>query len=159
MRIRVEPKEFFMYTVYLAFKAEDPEPEDEAVKAYLNEHEIEPKRQGKSTVEGQEFEVMNFGGCYLGKHLKVIEDMQQRAVEQEILGAEIERTLSEAQDPSTQKAADDTPEPRRREIVARLVEEFHQDSVFSTDEDGQLKVNLEASVVQRKFLEMAGKGA
>ena len=41
--------------------------------AYLAQHELEPKRQGKSTVEDQEFDVMNFGGCYLGKHLKVIE--------------------------------------------------------------------------------------
>ena len=155
MRIRVEPKELFMYTVYLAFKADDPEPEDEAVRAYLAQHELEPKRQGKSTVEDQEFDVMNFGGCYLGKHLKVIEGMQQKAVEQEVLRAEIERTLREAEDPSTRRAADDATEPSSREIIASLVEEFYQDTVFSTSEDGLLEVNVEAALVQRKFLELA----
>ena len=35
-------------------------------------------------MEDQEFDVMIFGGCYLGKHLKVVEDMQRKAVEQEV---------------------------------------------------------------------------
>ena len=158
MRIRVEPKEFFMYTVYLVFKAEDPEPEDEAVKTYLAEHELEPKRQGKSTVEDQEFDVMIFGGCYLGKHLKVVEDMQRKAVEQEVLSAEIERTLREAEDPATRRAADDTPETLWKELIATLVEEFNQGSAFRSDEEGRLKVTLESGLVQQKFIEMAGKG-
>ena len=69
MRIKIEPKEFFMYAVFLAFSTEHPDPEDEAIKAYLNAHELIPKARGTDTFEDQEFEVMYFGGCYLGTYV------------------------------------------------------------------------------------------
>jgi hypothetical protein len=40
MRIKIEPKAFFMYAVFLAFSKEHPHPEDEAIKAYLDAHEL-----------------------------------------------------------------------------------------------------------------------
>src|SRR5229473_1874002 len=80
MRIKIEPKEFFMYAVFLAFSKERPAPEDEAIKAYLDAHELIPKAQGTDRFEDQEFAVMYFGGCYLGKHLEVIRDMQRQAL-------------------------------------------------------------------------------
>jgi hypothetical protein len=40
--IKIEPKEFFMYVVFLAFSKEHPDPEDEAIKAYLDAHELIP---------------------------------------------------------------------------------------------------------------------
>ena len=58
MRIKIEPKEFFMYAVFLAFSKEHPHPEDEAIKAYLDAHELIPKAQGTDTFEDQEFAVM-----------------------------------------------------------------------------------------------------
>ena len=67
MRIRVEPKEFFMYSVFLSFNVENPDSEDEAVRSYLDEHDLEPKMRGTDTLEGQDFEVQYFGGCYLGE--------------------------------------------------------------------------------------------
>ena len=81
MRIKVEPKDFFMYSVFLAFQKDEAEAEDEAVKAYIEEHELIPKMQGTDTVDGEELDVMYFGGCYLGRHLGAIEDMQRTAVE------------------------------------------------------------------------------
>ena len=50
MRIKIEPKEFFMYSVFLAFSKERPDPEDNAIKAYLDEHELIPKVQGTDHV-------------------------------------------------------------------------------------------------------------
>jgi len=61
-----------MYSVFLAFSKEQPAPEDEAIKAYLDAHELIPKAQGTDKFEDQEFDVLYFGGCYLGKHLQVI---------------------------------------------------------------------------------------
>ena len=69
MRIKIEPKAFFMSAVFLAFSKERPAPEDEAIKAYLDAHELIPKAQGTDRFEDQECDVMYFGGCYLGKHL------------------------------------------------------------------------------------------
>ena len=43
MRIKIEPKEFFMSAVFLAFSTEHPDPEDEAIKAYLDAHALIPK--------------------------------------------------------------------------------------------------------------------
>ncbi len=155
MRIRVEPKEFFMYSVFLAFNPDQPDAEDKAVKAYLAEHELEPKVQGKDTLDDKEFDVMYFGGCYLGKHLNVIGDMQRKAVEREMLASEIERILKEeATDPAVRSAAENTPE--LKQVIAGLVQEFHNESSFAPDGEEYLKVTLEPAVVQQKFMEMVG---
>ena len=159
MRVRVEPKEFFMYSVFLAFRQQRPDPEDEAVKAYLTHHELIPKMTGTDTLDDQEYEVMYFGGCYLGKHLQVIGEMQQKSVREEMLAVEIERALNEPADRTASRAVDNTPEHRMKKIIARLVDEFHQDSSFEADEEGYLKVTLEPAVIQRKFDEMAGGAA
>jgi hypothetical protein len=81
MRIKIAPKAFFMYAVFLAFSTEQPDLEDDAIKAYLDAHELIPKVQGTDQIDGQACEVLYFGGCYLGNHLQVLEDMQRQAVE------------------------------------------------------------------------------
>jgi hypothetical protein len=44
MRIKIEPKAFFMSAVFLAFSKERPAPEDEAIKAYLRVSKNAPSR-------------------------------------------------------------------------------------------------------------------
>ena len=157
MRIRVEPKEFFMYSVFLAFNPDQPDAEDKAVKAYLAEHELEPKVQGKDTLDDKEFDVMYFGGCYLGKHLNVIGDMQRKAVEREMLALEIERILKEeTTDPAIRMVAENTPEPELKQVIAGLVQEFHHESSFAPDGEEYLKVTLEPALIQQKFMDMVG---
>jgi hypothetical protein len=156
MRIKIEPKEFFMYSVFLAFSKEHPDPEDEAIKAYLDAHELIPKAQGTDRFEDQEFDVMYFGGCYLGKHLEVISDMQRQAVEHELLTVEIERILQETTAPETRRVADQIPALQMQALIANLVQEFHQDTSFGANEEGYLKVTLELAVIQQRFLELVG---
>ena len=147
-----------MYAVFLAFSKEQPDPEDEAIKAYLDAHELIPKAQGTDRFEDQDFEVMYFGGCYLGKHLDVISDMQREAVEHEMLIAEIQRLLQETTAPETRRAADQTPAPQMQALIANLAQEFHQDSSFGANEEGFLKVTLEPEVIRQRFLELVGQG-
>jgi hypothetical protein len=154
MRIKIEPKAFFMYSVFLAFRKEQPDPEDDAIKAYLNEHELIPKVQGTDQIDGQSFEVLYFGGCYLGNHLQIIEDMQRRAVEHDLLRVEIERVLREATTPGRHGVAEKTPEPELQALIVALVQTFHQDASFEADEQGYLKVSLDPAVIQQKFLEL-----
>jgi hypothetical protein len=156
MRLKIEPKEFFMYAVFLAFSKEHPDPEDEAIKAYLDAHELIPKAQGTDRFEDQEFDVMYFGGCYLGKHLEVISDMQRQAVEHQLLTVEIERILQETTAPETRRVADKTPEPQMKAFIAHLVQEFHQDASFGANEAGYLRVTLEPAVIEQRFLELVG---
>ena len=158
MRIKIEPKEFFMYSVFLAFSKKQPDPEDEAIKAYLDTHELIPKAQGTDKFEDQEFAVMYFGGCYLGKHLQVISDMQRKAVEHELLTVEIERILQETTAPETRRVADRISAPQMQALIANLVQEFHQDTSFGANEEGYLKVTLEPAVIQQRFLELVGNG-
>jgi hypothetical protein len=156
MRIKIEPKEFFMYSVFLAFRQEQPDPEDDAIKTYLDTHELIPKAQGTDQIDGQAFEVLYFGGCYLGNHLQVIEDLQRQAVEQELLRVAIEQVLQETTELGTRKVADQTPEPQLKALITTLVQAFHQDASFGANEEGYLKVTLEPAVIQQKFLELAG---
>src|SRR6266853_3794889 len=158
MRIKIEPKQFFMYAVFLAFSKERPALEDEAIKAYLDAHELIPKAQGTDRFEDQEFDVMYFGGCYLGKHLDVIRDMQRQAVEHELLTVAIERILQETPAPETRRVGDQTPVPQMQALIANLAQEFHQDTSFGANEAGYLKVTLEPVVIEQRFLELVGKG-
>jgi hypothetical protein len=158
MRIKIEPKEFFMYSVFLAFSKEHPDPEDAAIKAYLDAHELIPKAQGTDKVADQECDVMYFGGCYLGKHLEVIRDMQRQAVEHQLLTVDIERILQETTVPATRRVADQTPEPQMKALIATLVQECHQDASFGANEAGYLKVILEPAVIEQRFLELVGCG-
>jgi hypothetical protein len=156
MRLKIEPKEFFMYAVFLAFSKERPAPEDEAIKAYLDAHELIPKAQGTDRFEDQAFEVMYFGGCYLGTHLDVIRDMQRQAVEHELLTIAIERILQETTAPETRRVADQIPAPQMQGLIANLVQEFHQDTSFGANEAGYLRVTLEPTVIEQRFLELVG---
>jgi hypothetical protein len=154
MRIKIEPKEFFMYSVFLAFCKEQPDPEDDAIKAYLDEHELIPKIQGTDQIDGEAFEVLYFGGCYLGNHLQIIEDMQRQAVEHDLLRAEIENVLQGATAPGMHRVAEKTPEPELQALIATLTQAFHQDASFEADEQGYLKVSLDPTVIQQRFLEL-----
>src|SRR5437660_3304539 len=138
MLIKIEPKEFFMYAVFLAFHKEHPHPEDDAIKAYLDAHELIPKAQGTDTLEDQECDVLYFGGCYLGKHLDVIRDMQRQAVEHQLLTVEIARILQVTTAPETRRVADNAPDLRMQALIATLAQEFHQDTSFGANDEGYL---------------------
>ncbi len=158
MIIRVEPKEFFMHTVYLIFNQERAEPEDQEVKQYLAERALEPKREFQTTYEERDCRVWQFGGCYLGKHLDMIADIQKKYIEAEMLAYEIPRLLKEGSDSEVQQVAGELPEARLQELVGILVKEFHQASSFRADEEGHVKVTLEAVVVQKRFKELLSCG-
>src|SRR5215471_20477973 len=118
MRIKIAPKEFFMHAVFLAFSTEHPAPEDDAIKAYLATHELIPKAQGTDRFDDQDFEVMYFGGCYLGTHLDVISAMQRQAVEHQLLTVDIERILQATTAPETRRMADQLPTPQMQGLIA-----------------------------------------
>ena len=142
MNIKVEPTDFFMYSVKLIYDLESPDSEDQQIRDYLIEHELEPKYQGTGDYESRHSEIMYFGGCYLGKHLQRIGEIQRHAVEGEILAEEIERHL---------KSAIDSPLPvagkGREGTVAHLVQEFRKDSSFQTNENGELCISLDENEV------------
>ncbi len=143
MFIRLEPADFFMYRVIMIFDLESPDAEDQQVRDYLTEHELEPKYQRVGEHEERQCELMQFGGCYLGRHLDSIGKLQRTQVEIELVTEQIEAHLS-----------DDTAgdlglnEERRKSTVAELVSAFHEDSAFSTAENGELVATLDGASVR-----------
>jgi hypothetical protein len=131
-----------MYRVNLIFDTENPDSEDQEVRDYLVQHELEPKYQGAKEYEGRQCEMMLFGGCYLGRHLNHIGEIQRHAVEIEILTAKIEAHLS-----SDNNELFSVAEEGRQEAVAQLVQEFHQESTFQTNENGEVYVALDESAL------------
>ena len=153
MFIKVEPAEFFMYRVILVFDLESPNSEDPDVRDYMNEWELEPKYQWEGDFEGSNSEIMQFGGCYLGRHLGKISEIQRNHVEQEIITAEIGLALDDEGDPVA------IPDGKRDEMLAQLVQSFHQPEVFQPNDEGLLEAVLDGTAVRqaaRELLAAAG---
>ncbi len=159
MIIRVEPKDFFMSTVFLIFIRDQPDSEDEEVKRYLAARSLEPKRAFETVYQEQDFLVWQFGGCYLGRHLEAIAEIQRKYLEAEMLADEIPRLLKAGADVAVQEAAEQLPEARLHELVGTLVKEFHQESSFGPDAEGNVRVTLEPAAIQSRFRELLQSGA
>ena len=133
-----------MYTVQLVFDADQPDPEDQAVRDYLTEYELEPRYQWDAEDDGRKSQWMQFGGCYLGKHLQGIGQLQRRAVEVELLTDEISRHLNSQSGDVTFSSED-----QRQYVISTLVVEFQQESSFQANENGELTAVLdEAEVIE-----------
>ena len=143
MFIKIEPAEFFMYRVILIFDMESPDSEDREVRDYLAEHELEPRYQSTGELDQRQCEFLQFGGCYLGRHVDSIGKIQRKAVEVELLTAEIRSLLAEEIDEDAGPT-----EQQREAAVAELVPEFHQDSSFQTAENGELIAVLDGEAVR-----------
>ena len=143
MFIKVEPADFFMYRVILIFDQESPDSEDQQVRDYLAEHDLEPRYRSTGELDDRQCEFLQFGGCYLGRHLEGIGQIQRSAVEVELLTAEIEGHLSA----STGKAFH-LPAKRRQETIAELVRKFQQETSFQTGENGELIAVLDSDAVR-----------
>ena len=151
MIIRVEPKEFFMSTVYLIFNKAQAEPEDTEVKQYLAERQLEPRREFETAYQELDCMVWQFGGCYLGQHLDKIADIQRRYIEAEMLASELPRIVQEGADAEVRQATQELSPAGLQDLMGALVKEFHQDSSFGSDAEGHAKVTLEPAVVQQRF--------
>ena len=148
MFIKVEPAEFFMYRVILVFDLESPNSEDQEARDYMTEWELEPKYQWTGDFEGSNSEIMQFGGCYLGRHLGKISEIQRSHVERELVTAEIALMLDDADDPVA------VPDDRREETLQQLVAAFHQPDVFQPNAEGLLEAVLDAPGVRRAAREL-----
>ena len=86
MLIRLEPKEWMMNSVFLYFDQNTPSPEDEAVRKYIASNSLVPKKEGETTWDDRDWDVMYFGGCYLGRHLGAIDQIQKEEAEKAASG-------------------------------------------------------------------------
>ena len=142
MIIKVEPADMFMYRVIMISNLENPDPEDQEIRHYMEVHELEPKYRSEGDFEGRRSESLQFGGCYLGRHLGEINLIQQRYIEQDLIAFEINRHLGESDRPV------EIPEERREGTVAELLKNFNNESAFRKMDDGKYEVALDGEAVR-----------
>ena len=152
MIIRIEPKDWNMHTVMMFFKEEEPHPEDADIRRYLEERRLEPRRQYNTELEGEKFEVWTYGGCYLGRHMNALADIQRAVVEREILADAIPALLSSGPDANAAALADAKSEAEMIAIVDALTEALHTPDNFGIDANGELQTTVSAEQVQAHFL-------
>ena len=134
MLIKVEPAGFFMFVVQFCFDLEQPDLEDQEVRDYLSQQDLEPRYGWEAEFEGRSCQWMQFGGCYLGGHFQEIGLLQRRAVEVELLYEEVGRAV---------EGIDGLSDAESESILASLVVEFKCESSFRIDENGELVVVLD----------------
>ena len=143
-----------MSTIFLIFMRQRPDPEDEDVKHYLAEHALEPRRAFDTTYEERDCTIWQFGGCYLGQHLHAIADIQKVYLEAEILAHEIARLVKQDGAAELRETAAQLSDDRLQELISCLVKEFHQESAFASDAQGNVVVVLDPMVVRGRFKEL-----
>jgi len=142
MIIKVEPADFFMYSVVMISNLETPDPEDREIHDYLESQELEPRYQSEGDFEGRHSESIQFGGCYLGRHLGEINQIQQRYVEEELVEYEINRHLGESDNPV------DLPDDQGEDAIAELMKSFNNGGAFKEMDDGKFSVALDGEAVR-----------
>ena len=143
MIIKVEPADMFMYRVIMISNLENPDPEDQDIRDYLEANELEPKYRSEGDFEGRHSESMQFGGCYLGRHTGEINLIQQRYVEEELIAYEINRHLGESDYPV------EIPEEKRENALAELLKNFNNEGAFRKMDDGKYEVALDGEKVRQ----------
>ena len=143
MIFKVEPADFFMYSVVMISNLETPDPEDREIHDYLESQELEPRYQSEGDFEGRHSESIQFGGCYLGRHLGEINQIQQRYVEEELVEYEINRHLGESDNPV------DLPDDQREDAIAELMKSFNNKGAFKEMDDGKFSVALDGEAVRK----------
>ena len=158
MIIRIEPKDWNMHTVLMFFKREEPHPEDADIRRYLEERHLEPRRRYDTELEGEKFEVLTYGGCYLGRHMNALADIQRGVVEREILADAIPALLADGPDAEAVALAAAKSDAEMTAIVDALTDALHLPANFGIDASGELQTTVSAEDVQARFLTMASDG-
>ena len=103
------------------------------MRDYLADHELEPRYQYQIEEDGRPCDVLQFGGCYLGRHLQSVGQIQRHAVEVELLTAEVEGHLAALGLP--QPVANGSAEAYQPAgDCGRAGVGLHQESAFQPDE-------------------------
>ena len=154
MIVKVEPKDWNMFSVSMLFDKQHPDPEDQAVGDYLADHGLVPKRESEARLEGVDWRVMSFGGCYLGRHLNYISEIQRQAVEREALAAEVDVLRGWADDEVRGRFLS-LDESQVQTALTRLVDELHPQASFEADAEGLCKATVDAAAVRSGLSKIA----
>ena len=154
MIIRIEPKDWNMHTVIMFFKQEAPHSEDADIRRYLEERRLAPRRQYTTELEGEKFEVLTYGGCYLGRHMNALADIQRGVVERELLAEALPILLASGPDDSAAALAANKTDAEMTAIIDTLTDALHTPNNFGLDANGELQTTVTPEQAQAQFLKI-----
>ncbi len=155
MIIRIEPKDWNMHTVLMFFKQEEPHTEDADIRRYLEERRLAPRRQYATELEGEKFEVLTYGGCYLGRHMNALADIQRSVIERELLAEAIPALLASGPNDNAAALAADKTNDEMAAIIKTLADALHAPDNFGIDANGELQTTVTAEQAQAHFLKLS----
>ena len=91
----------------------------------------------------------------MGRHLGAIGEMQRRTIERELVTAQVERLVKHEPQGELRALTAVMAGTDIEGLVTSLVDEFHQDSSFGLDDQGQLMLTLEDGTVESRARELA----
>ena len=63
MFIKVEPADFFMFRVIMTFDLNNPDSEDQDVRNYMTEHDLEPRHTSEGEFESRHCQFMSLAAA------------------------------------------------------------------------------------------------
>ena len=150
MWMEFTPKDWLMMRVGLIFCEGDPDPEDPWVRSYLNAQQLVPRHQGKEERNGIVCDVLYFGQCYLGQHLRALQKLHQTGLERSLILDKL-RELRHSPSDHTLNCLTSLDERSLETCLPALAEALHPEVDFGTDSEGYLTVGLDPTLIAREF--------
>ena len=150
MWMEFTPKDWLMMRVGLIFREGEPDPEDAWVRAYLREHQLEPRHQLKEERNGTPCDVFYFGQCYLGQHVHAIQALYQKGLERSFLIEKL-HALRRDTDPTPVAWPTTLDEPGFEQVLPALAEALHEQVNFDIDAEGYLALTLDPDLVRHEL--------
>jgi hypothetical protein len=151
MWMEFTPKDWFMVRVGLLFRDGDPDPEDAWVRAYLDEHQLEPRYRTKEERNGIRCDALYFGQCYLGRHLQTIQGLYQKGIERSFLLEKLRELRYRTDGTAAMEWVTTLDVPRFEHVLPALAEALHEQVTFGTDAEGSLTLTLDPDLVRREL--------
>jgi hypothetical protein len=155
MWMEFTPKDWLMMRVGLIFREGEPDPEDAWVRAYLREHQLEPRHQLKEERNGTPCDVFYFGQCYLGQHVHAIQALYQKGLERSCLLEKLcdLRRGTDATSGEWLTTVGDTDFAR---VLPALAEALHGQIDFTPNAEGYLDVTLDPALMKCELSHLMG---
>ena len=154
MIVETEPNGLTMVLFKLYFNQQRADPEDTWVLEYLKEHSLEPRRELMEENEGIPYKVLQFGQCYLGRHVPSLRELYQRGIEYTVLTQHIVSCLPQAEDPGVRAFAESSSDADIAEVSRTLAASLHERAQFAETADHDLGVAIAADAISEAFHEL-----
>jgi hypothetical protein len=153
MWMEFTPKDWLMMRVGLIFWEGDSDPEDPWVRSYLDAQQLVPRHQEKEERDGIACEVLYFGQCYLGQHLRHLQELYQKGLERSLIMEKL-RELRRSPNDHPLDCLTELDDGRFEACLSALAEAVHPEATFGTDSDGYPTVTLDLSLVADKLMRL-----